>query len=125
MDQAGHDCNRNKPLVRSFYTSRGHKLKIELFLNWNETVFLYFQTQNGVFDDVVKWPMRASINSCVLLNGNALITDSIDTTESEVACSFQNPMHNSGEGELAIRILHSDEVLQKKSITFKIEVNYF
>ena len=48
MDQAGHDCNRNKPLVRSFYTSRGHKLKIELFLNWNETVFLYFQTQNGV-----------------------------------------------------------------------------
>ena len=87
--------------------------------------FLYFQTQNGVFDDVVKWPMRASINSCVLFNGNAHFTDSIDTTESGVACSFENPMHNSGEGELAIRIHHSDEVLQKKSITFKIEVNYF
>ena len=123
MEQAEHDCNIGKPLVRSFYTSRGHKLKIELFLN--ETVFLYFQTQNGVFDDVVKWPMRASINSCVLLNGNALITDSIDTTESEVACSFQNPMHNSGNGELAIHILHGHEVLQKKSITFKIDVNYF
>ena len=130
MEKAKDSCSKDIPLDRSFYTSRGHKLKIELFLNgyadtWNKNVSMYFQTQNGVFDDVVKWPMRASINSCVLFNGNAVFIDSIDTTDSGVACSFQNPMHNSDDGSLGIEILHDDQVLQKNSITFKIDVGYF
>ena len=62
IEKAKNDYCRDEPLIRSFYTSRGHKLNIELCLNgdedsWNEDVAIFFKTEEGIFDDVVKWPM--------------------------------------------------------------------
>ena len=60
-----------------------------------------------------------------MVDGNAFITDSIDTTVSGAACSFQNPLKNSGNGwgyEDFISV--DDPVLQNNSITFKIDIGY-
>ena len=132
MDQAEIDFNGDNPLVRSFYTSHGHRLNVHLHLNgyresWDESVTIFFQTEDGIFDDVVKWPMRAMVKYCVLSHGNELNCCSTNTTGSGDARSFQKPSNNSqgGIGEDFIPHDEINEVLHKNSLTLKIRVDYF
>jgi len=60
-----------QPLFRCFYTSKGHKLKMCLYLDGfddelGESTSIGFQTEDGSFDDTIRWPMRASISACVI-----------------------------------------------------------
>ena len=132
MDQAEHDCNRDQPLVKSFYTSRGHKLQISLYLNgyeesWDEDVSIFFNTAVGIFDDVVKWPVKAVIKYCILKNGNEYKDLSFDTSTSGTARCFQNPSFKTPGGFGTPTYTYHGSLnafLLNNSLSLKIQVDY-
>ncbi|XP_066921048.1 TNF receptor-associated factor 4-like isoform X2 [Clytia hemisphaerica] len=87
-----------EPLERYFYTSRGHKIRIKLFLDGREGstrgkyVCLSLAAVEGCFDDAVQWPVKATIQFQVKNQaGNTLWLDHIDTRQSINARFFQKP----------------------------------
>uniref|UniRef100_A0A7M5X6S5 MATH domain-containing protein n=1 Tax=Clytia hemisphaerica TaxID=252671 RepID=A0A7M5X6S5_9CNID len=85
-------------LTRCFYTLKGHKLKVNFYPNdykdlVNSHAAIYFQSDEGSFDDTLKWPMKILIEySAVDENGLAVYSNSFDTCYG-VGNSFQRPPH--------------------------------
>ena len=55
-------------LTKTFYTSKGYKLKCVLYPHStiNQGVGIYYQTIEGNFDGNLSWPMEKNINVCVI-----------------------------------------------------------
>ena len=125
MDRAKADRLCENPLIRSFYTSRGHKLETELYLNGfgediNKYISVYFIAKEGLFDDIANWPMKAIIKSYV----NDDFVYEINTTESR-SVAFQKPANKTsfGYGDF-ISLDNIFNVAQNNSLFLKISVTY-
>ena len=123
MDRAKTGLDEN-PLTQSFYTSRGHKLEIQLWLNGKDDamdkyVSIFFVAEEGTFDDMVKWPMRAIIKSYV----NDNIFNEFNTTGA--VASFQKPKNKRRFGHpMFISLDNIFKVAQNNLLVINISVTY-
>ena len=132
LNKVNDNWGDETPLSRTFYTSLGHRLEVELYLNGvddaiGKYVSIFFVTTEGVFDDVVSWPMKANIKYCVLCEGLEHYTDYLDTTVRVDACSFQKPDNNSGGGIGNFEFISNCDifnVLDNNSLVINISVDY-
>ena len=140
-DYYGYDDEDEDDVSQSFYTSRGHKLNVLLSLDQsnrsNEYIAIYFHTEEVNFDDVVKWPMRASLKYCVLINGAEEFKATLDTTISGNVSSFKKPSIDSTYDDASSSYYGAcgndnyifsrdvDRLLYKRSLSLKIEVQYY
>jgi len=131
-DKFGRAGNKGvqKPLTRHFYTEKGHKLKAGLYLNGlnddlGEAVSIYFQTDNGNFDDSIAWPMRAKIYFGVVENGHfGRITKEIDTKDNK--SSFKrNNTDGSSFGDSVIPHSFLQLYVVNDIFTIQIKVEYY
>eukprot|EP00111_Clytia_hemisphaerica_P017793 TCONS_00052623-protein len=52
--------NSLMPISKSFYTSLGYRIKVDLYPNLNKFVAIYSATMVGCYDSNLKWPMEKS-----------------------------------------------------------------
>ena len=85
-------------LTRRFYTSQGHKIKIEFYPNGDEEYGNYaailFSTDTGSFDDTLKWPMKAKIEFSAIDGYEYPAYDGSIDTKSGAGRNFHKPPHN-------------------------------
>ena len=133
--QAAKRFDIEQPLERYFYTSRGHKIRIKLFLDGRKGptrgkyVDLSFAAVRGCFDDAVQWPVKALINFRTVgqEDGDQISLDSVDTKLSINARFFQKPDYDE-RGSLRcdgfIHVSQLCDLVFKNTLVLKFNVNY-
>ena len=127
VERSAYDCEYM--LTRNFYTLKGHKLKITFYPNGykdliNTHAAIYFQSDEGSFDDTLKWPMKVLIEySAVDQNELAVYSNSFDTCYG-VGTSFQKPPHwDDGWGSNDFFPVNYAPV-QNNTLVLKVKITY-
>uniref|UniRef100_A0A7M5X679 Uncharacterized protein n=1 Tax=Clytia hemisphaerica TaxID=252671 RepID=A0A7M5X679_9CNID len=119
-------------LTKCFYTSRGHKLEIELFPNGNgprrnKNMAICARTVQGSFDDTINWPMKAIIEFYALdRSGNRRSYISFNTNQTaDVTESFVKPPHTeNGRGIDHFVSLSNGNPYPNDTFTVEVMIKY-
>ena len=123
-----HD-KENPDLIRRFYTEKGHKLLADLYLNGygkdlGKYVCIFFKTEQGNFDDAIKWPIRANI-SFSIDNAFDKIIDEIDTKDNKLSFKKSNTDGNTAYGSTLVDLQQLQYYVVDNILTITIKVNYY
>ena len=116
-------------LQKEFYTSQGHKVSIQIYLNDRDTKNLafYFKTTEGLFDDTLNWPMKATIACFLLSNEGEIKLHNFVTTDTGYNECFGKPSTKSVSAVGRVLAMDRNEILShvtNNSIAFKFTVSY-
>jgi len=84
---------------KSFYTSLGYHIKVELYPNYQNSVGIFVQTITGKFDKDLKWPMDKALFHFHILNKDIrwIHRHTLETTvyQADIKGPLQKPPHTS------------------------------